>query len=136
MDTPAASVFEIAEAASGGAPSSAEALMQQGAPAAAASAAVEAGAKYVPSPMDYSLLIPQLIGMAFLAVCLVYYQFVLAPSAQVQPPPPPPTPPPPPHTHKTQSRERERERERFSLQLGFFLDFAIWRHRDSPYTHH
>ena len=38
--------------------------------------------KYVPSPMDYSILVPQLIGMAFLAVCLAYYQFILAPSAQ------------------------------------------------------
>lgn len=45
-------------------------------------AAVET-AKYVPSPMDYSLLVPQLLGMGFLAVCLAYYQLVLAPTAQV-----------------------------------------------------
>jgi hypothetical protein len=34
--------------------------------------------------MDYSLLVPQLIGLAAVGVCMAYWQFVLSPTAQVR----------------------------------------------------
>eukprot|EP00873_Tetraselmis_striata_P033168 jgi/Tetstr1/453432/TSEL_040414.t1 len=55
------------------------ASLQDGATVAAAEAA-----KYVPSPMDYSTLVPQLVAMGFLALCVAYFQVVLAPTAQVK----------------------------------------------------
>jgi len=39
---------------------------------------------YVPSPMDYSLLVPQLVGLAALGICMAYWQLVLSPTAQVK----------------------------------------------------
>jgi len=46
-------------------------------------AATEA-AKYVPSPLDYSTLVPQLVAMGVLGICLLYFIVVLAPTAQVK----------------------------------------------------
>ena len=39
---------------------------------------------YRPSPMDSSLLVPQLVGIAFLAVAVGYVQVVLNPTARVK----------------------------------------------------
>ena len=39
---------------------------------------------YRPSPMDSSLLVPQLVGLAFLAVAVGYVQVVLNPTARVK----------------------------------------------------
>lgn len=39
---------------------------------------------YTPSPMDTSLLVPQLVGLFFLALCVAYVQLVLNPTARVK----------------------------------------------------
>ena len=40
--------------------------------------------RYTPSPMDNSLLVPQLFGLAVLALCVAYVQFVLNPTARIK----------------------------------------------------
>ena len=36
------------------------------------------------SPMDFTLLWPQLVSLGFVAVCLAYWQIILVPTAQVK----------------------------------------------------
>lgn len=54
------------------------------APRAGENEAAEVVAAYVPSPLDPSLLYPQLIAMGFLGICLAYWQLILVPTAQVK----------------------------------------------------